>query len=389
MTSKAPLNPLPPGKIQFADKLRGIAALSVVISHFAYGFFAYEGEVARLIAAPPLTLTTPLVSLQKAWLPEAFFGHFGVALFFLISGFVVPFALLDRSRLAFALGRALRIWPTYAAGLAVTVTMVVLSARYFGSPIPFSWTTAALQLLMIRDFFWVPSIDGIVWTLEIEAKFYLLCLVVAPALRSGSVRVILGTGIFLLGFSLSCALFLPGWLVSGAPLYRPLYALSLSAQMITFMLIGVAFNFHYRGLIAPRTGRLLGSALFAASLAQWAVGPIRPSFAAGSVSYGMALAIFGAAYVSRNGLAKPSRFLSFLSKISYPLYVVHGVGGYVVMRIAVDQGIGSMAAGLLALVYAVLAATILHLVVEEPSRRWRWRKNPPAGSKPGASLAPP
>lgn len=383
------MGPLLPGKIQFADKLRGIAALSVVISHFAYGFFAYEGEVARLIAAPPVTLTPPLVSLQRALLPEAFFGHFGVALFFLISGFVVPFALLDRSRQAFALGRVLRIWPTYAAGLAVTVTMIIVSAGYFGSPIPFSWTTAALQLLMIRDLFWVPSIDGIVWTLEIEAKFYLLCLALAPALRSGSVRGVFATSVALLGFSLSCALLLPGWLASDAPLYRPLYALSLSAQMITFMLIGVVFNFHYRGLIAVRTGFFLGSALLAASLVQWVFGPIRPSFAAGSVSYGMALAIFSAAYVARNSQAKPSRFLGFLSKISYPLYVVHGVGGYVVMRIAVDHGIGPLAAGLLALTYAVLAATILHLVVEEPSRRWRWHRRLPARPLPRASLPPP
>ncbi len=180
-------------KVQFADQLRGIAALSVVISHLFYGFYAYQQEVARLIAAPVLAVSTPLVALQKGYLPEAFFGHFGVALFFLTSGFVVPFALLDRSVSRFAVGRLLRIWPTYAAGLTVTVLLVLISAAFFGTSRPFSWQTYVLQLLMVRDLFWVPSIDGIVWTLEIEAKFYLLCMAIAPALRAGRALPIIAT----------------------------------------------------------------------------------------------------------------------------------------------------------------------------------------------------
>lgn len=357
-------------KILFADKLRGLAALSVVISHFAYGFWAYEQEVARLIGAPPLSATTPIVDFQKIWLPEGFFGHFGVALFFLISGFVVPFGLLDRSRLDFAMGRVFRIWPTYAAGLAITVTLVVLSARYFGAPLPFSWATAVLQLLMIRDLFWVPSIDGIVWTLEIEVKFYLLCLVIASALRRGSVPLVLTTGLALAAFSISCALLLPDWLTSGAPLYRVSYALFLSAQMITFMLIGVTFNFHYRGLVSGRLGLLLGSVFLVATLLQWAFGPIRSSLAPGSISYALGLTVFTAAYVARNALARPSAALGFLARISYPLYVVHGVGGYVIMRIAVDRGLGALGATSLALTYSILAATLLHKLIEEPSRLW-------------------
>ncbi len=238
-------------KIQFADKLRGIAALSVVASHFLYGFFAYREEVARLVAAPVLSLSTPLVALQKSVLPEAFFGHFGVALFFLISGFVVPFALLDRSVPQFALGRLLRIWPTYAVGLTLTVALVLVSAWFFGMPRPFSWQTYGLQILMVRDLFWIPSIDGIVWTLEIEAKFYLLCMVMAPALRRGHPLPILAAGLALTLFAVGCASLVPGWLTTSGSLYSVLYALSLSAQMITFMLIGVVFNAHYRA-VCPR-----------------------------------------------------------------------------------------------------------------------------------------
>jgi peptidoglycan/LPS O-acetylase OafA/YrhL len=40
---------------------------------------------------------------------------------------------------------------------------------------------------MVRDVAGWPSLDGIVWTLEIEVKFYLLCALLAPALRRGLV----------------------------------------------------------------------------------------------------------------------------------------------------------------------------------------------------------
>lgn len=276
---------------------------------------------------------------------------------------------MNRSRAAFAKGRVLRIWPTYAVGLGVTVALVVASARYFDTPQPFSWTTVALQLLMIRDLFWVPSVDGIVWTLEIEAKFYLTCLLVAPTLRGGHSARLLVMGLSFAALAGVCSLS-PQWLSSDAPTYRVLYALCLSAQMITFMLIGVVFNFHYRGLVSARRGFVLSSAFFAAVLLQWSLGPIRSSLIAGGVSYGLALVVFTSAYLAREHLSRPSRVLSFLARISYPLYVVHGVGGYVVMRVAIDLGLSPITATLLAIGYAIPTAILLHKLVEEPTRRW-------------------
>ncbi len=355
-------------KIQFADKLRGIAALSVVASHFLYGFFAYREEVARLVAAPVLSLSTPLVAVQKSVLPEAFFGHFGVALFFLISGFVVPFALLDRSVPQFALGRLLRIWPTYAVGLTLTVALVLVSAWFFGMPRPFSWQTYGLQILMVRDLFWIPSIDGIVWTLEIEAKFYLLCMVMAPALRRGHPLPILAAGLALTLFAVGCASLVPGWLTTSGSLYGVLYALSLSAQMITFMLIGVVFNAHYRGCLSSAAAVGAAGLLLAASFVQWPFGVLHNATRPGLVSYGLALACFLLAYLARERLARPSQVLGFLSAVSYPLYVVHGVGGYVIMRIAVELGSGAFIATCLALLYAFGAAILLHRFVEKPSQ---------------------
>ncbi len=55
-------------------------------------------------------------------------GPFGVALFFLISGLVIPFSF-DRHRTgAFLLARLLRIYPTYLAALLIEV--LTLPARW-------------------------------------------------------------------------------------------------------------------------------------------------------------------------------------------------------------------------------------------------------------------
>jgi len=45
--------------------------------------------------------------------PGIYKGGFGVALFFLISGFVIPFSFLRYTRTGFAIARILRLWPAY------------------------------------------------------------------------------------------------------------------------------------------------------------------------------------------------------------------------------------------------------------------------------------
>ena len=45
-------------------------------------------------------------------------GPFGVALFFVISGFVIPFSFETYGRLDFIVARFFRIYPTYLTGLS-------------------------------------------------------------------------------------------------------------------------------------------------------------------------------------------------------------------------------------------------------------------------------
>jgi peptidoglycan/LPS O-acetylase OafA/YrhL len=88
-------------KIQFADTLRGIAAALVMLDH-----------VLGLAGLSP-TAKFPLLSL----------GQFGVALFFLVSGFVIPISLPKYSVVGFLTARVFRIYLTSIAAFAIALVV--------------------------------------------------------------------------------------------------------------------------------------------------------------------------------------------------------------------------------------------------------------------------
>lgn len=104
-------------------------------------------------------------------------GGYGVALFFLISGFVIPFSLRKSGFLEFLVSRMFRIVPTYFFGFTITLLAIFLCSCYFGRDWPFSYREIFIHYIPgIRDLFWTRGIDGIIWTLErqLPAFFYSL-----------------------------------------------------------------------------------------------------------------------------------------------------------------------------------------------------------------------
>jgi peptidoglycan/LPS O-acetylase OafA/YrhL len=63
------------------------------------------------------------------------------------------------------------------------------------------------------------------------------------------------------------------------------------------------------------------------------------------------------------------RLLGWLADISYPLYIVHEVNGYVIMRLSMRAGMPAWLALMLAAGFAFAAAWLLHVAIEVPSHR--------------------
>jgi peptidoglycan/LPS O-acetylase OafA/YrhL len=110
----------------------------VVLSHHAGVFWHLQPAVAALTGLPLAFAKAPEgTGFLKPLLLDYFqAGPAGVALFFLISGYVIPFSLRGRSRAAFLGARAVRLLPTFWAGFAVQVVVRLIALRLVGGRIP-------------------------------------------------------------------------------------------------------------------------------------------------------------------------------------------------------------------------------------------------------------
>ncbi|EGQ9052477.1 TPA: acyltransferase family protein [Vibrio parahaemolyticus] len=130
------------------DGLRGIAATIVVLYHFLYQYpVRYDDNVIDF----------------------AYFGIYGVQLFFILSGFVIFISVDNKDRMGFFKSRVLRLYPVYWLGCFYT--FFILS---FGTVnVPQNVSQLLINLTMLQSFFGVEHIDGTYWTLTYEILFYL------------------------------------------------------------------------------------------------------------------------------------------------------------------------------------------------------------------------
>src|ERR1700761_2189949 len=139
------------------DGLRAIAALGVMIEHLF-------GDLLR--QTPPAS--GPMNSVAHSVIENFSLGRFGVALFFLISGFVVPFSISgDRPLTHFAISRLFRLYPACWVALAMLATMAWLA----GSPPGMANVLA--NMTMAPNLFGQSWLSPIYWTLFIELVFYI------------------------------------------------------------------------------------------------------------------------------------------------------------------------------------------------------------------------
>lgn len=332
----------------FADILRGLAATVVVLFHYLIKFWADDPTIARISNTTPLPLSSGL--LVPIWNGTSLaFGAFGVALFFLISGFVIP-ASLDRMNIwDFLKARAWRILPTYFAGFCVTVAALWLASITFSKAFPYSWQEVALHAVpIVRYLSGTRYIDFVVWTLEIEIIFYVICAILAPMLRSRSLWTAL----------------VPFVMIAGSQfLTKPTDRIYL--QDIAFMFTGVIISFAAWRQASSAPDKLAASAVLIASLIAIFIeqGPRV------TASYGFAAGVFFLCYAAREFFPNIPP-LRWIAAISYPLYVVHGIAGYVVIRILVDMQASPAIAVLFAIGCALIVSTIIHFVVELPTQRF-------------------
>jgi len=348
-------------KIVFANQLRGAAALFVVVNHW-FGFYWRGRDVVATATATPVQ---PGIEPWIANLADSGWhnsGPLGVALFFLISGFVIPFSLEHHNRLSFLAARALRIYPVYFLAVALDVAAIWLSAHHWQLPDPLTPRQVLLNALLINNLDWLRSIDMVNWTLAIEIKFYLAVALLFAPIRARRVWPLLAAGAVIVP---ACWLLVKLRVGDGSPFYPALSMTAVDCAYLPFMFIGTAVKFHVEKALSLRGLILATIALSGLSLAAYSCQFKQFADALpAALNYLYALALFAAACAYRHRF-RPLAILDGLAAISYPLYTVHTILGYALLKaLTLGMGLGFYPAlAVTALVVFPLAAG-LHVSAE-------------------------
>lgn len=346
----SPLAAEPTRRLAEIDALRGVAALAVVMFHFTTRFM----ELYAPAGTPSFTAPN---------------GHYGVNLFFIISGFVI-FMTLERTRrgMDFVVSRFSRLFPAYWA--AVALTFAVTST--FGLPGKEVTMLQALgNVFMIHNIFQVPHVDGVYWTLEVELLFYAGMFLLF--MRGQLHRVYWAVGLLLLarlGYHLAAT-------GLGVDLSWTLYRLTI-LKFIPWFALGI---FVYQTAVnGVRTDDGLARVVALASLlCLWVV----DGWALAALALVLTALVWAAASGRLPWLGHP--VLAFFGTISYTLYLLHENIGWVVQRAVLARGLPFDLSIAAAMVVTVALATLLTYAVEKPAMRWirqAYRQRPAAPATP-------
>lgn len=357
-------------RLVFANQLRGIAALAVVVSHLV-GVFWWSRDFIALATSTPVQQGTRPGFTAIVASPWFMAGPFGVALFFLISGLVIPFSLDRLSTRGFLLARILRIYPTYIAALLIEILVLHLNGWFWNKQFPYSTGTILANLLLVHTVSGSPSIDLVNWSLSIELKFYMIAALVAPALRRRKLWLPVAIGSVLTVIALLLRLPSPGSGVVASSFDTVRQTLRMESVYLVFMLIGMLFTLRLRSVAngGLTVAGLLGSimVLLVLFVFCWRIGPQAEQYPIVLFNYGYALMLFSASFLFRKRIRR-AWLLDRLADISYPIYVVHMIVGASIMKLLLLRfGWSPLSCLITALISVLALAIILHRLVERPS----------------------
>jgi peptidoglycan/LPS O-acetylase OafA/YrhL len=220
-------------RLGWLDALRGFAALCVVFDHGGY---------------------LVLQSARHAAYQVIDVGQYGVFVFFLVSGYIVPASLERKGSLrGFWISRGFRLYPMYA--LAVLIAIMAFKTGYgdMGGAQRHPTTSAASMLLMLPDVLTGPNVPNVVWSLSYEMGFYLLLAALfswRAHRRSGSYALACAIGAVALGGILPMAALARA---AGGPGGRLTLDLAVDGALIAAIALTVSGN-----QLASRIGATVG-----------------------------------------------------------------------------------------------------------------------------------
>ena len=369
----------PRGKADFFPSIslmRGVAALLVIYDHLV-GMWLQRNAVVWLPA-----------QLADRWFFDPLHimmhgGAYAVALFFMVSGFVIVYVAQRETRREFVIRRALRIFPPLWISIVVLLLAYMVALAYSDAPAlrayavtevlaqpnPTPYILAAMTLT--NYLLGTLPVNGVAWTLIVEVLFYLHVAVLLPVFKTRPRQAIaIAFGVLLL-----VQIF--------ARVHWMMFLLAVNLTYVTFLFLG--------SLVYLRWADRIGNRFFAVASIAFALLFMRgirdivlqPPFTLSGygVSYAFAWMSF-VVLLLLDARIRLGRIMEFFSRISYSLYLNHGGLGLLALTLFYPWT-GYPLGLLLAFTGVVAVSTASWRWVEVPSqrlaRRWTGRKHQSRG----------
>ncbi len=311
------------------DSLRALAALSVCLFHF---------------------VCNPLDFIYTQWILDVFdVGRYGVQLFFVISGFIIPWSMYHakfeiKHFFKFGLKRFIRLEPVYIASLLLSI-LVLWGRDFFLHTNNFETEVGANRVLLHFGYL-IPFFENYkwfnlaYWTLAIEFQYYFfIALSFTLLIKSNFVQRII-VGVCMIALTLIGTYeFLPYWL--------PVFYIGIVTFLYQKKIISNKWEY-YITLVS-----LFSFCVYKYPLA--------------SVVY-TAIPVIAILFFSQ----KKVPVLHSLGKISYSVYLIHSVIGAAFINIMSHHfrsGFGKFSVVVGGVVITLISSYVMYWLVEKPSRK--------------------
>jgi len=329
------------GRYVFLDYLRAGAAWLVVWDHLGTVMPGWMGKVFGPAQWVRNNVTGPLGIIND-------FGWFGVALFFLISGFIISDRARVESARDFVVRRIFRIYP--ALMVAVLLACALIATKDQLTP------RNVLLNLTLANYLVVPQVVllGVAWTLVIEMIFYALT-AATQFMRDSPHRIALN-------LVFAALLIWKRGAFGGSILL-----LAVSAAYLPVLVMGqTAYWWLARQRLS--TPVALGYLAAAYGVFLFGVRAIQPAFLPVTNSYPISVAYAVLIFLSLVRARLPQiGIVRFLSDTSYSLYLLHGIAAPLVLKTLVPKLPLSIAI-LTAAATSLVAAAISLRLIERPAQ---------------------
>jgi exopolysaccharide production protein ExoZ len=333
------------------EAMRGIASTIVVLYHVSR-------HINKAYHAPILVQT-----LQ--------FGHAGVDLFFVVSGFIIFFVhhrdVNQPLHIRHYLSRRFsRVMPTYWIALAITLLMDLAGGHTMPSPVALLWSITLLPSPQ-------EPILGVAWTLEYEIVFYALF---------GTLILSRRAGLAIFAAWLGCILVT--WLDWG-PLAAAAGNVGIPPSLLGtynlefFMGMAAAYWLRRGSVPKPRLVMVVGLTLLAASCITESAGYLNGYSPSARLAYGIpsALLLLGVAEAERRGQLSVPVGLRLLGGASYSIYLFQfifiGIAWQLLLATKLDGQMPLWASFLLLVGVALTGGVVMARQVEQRLLRFMRR----------------